>query len=158
MKLIGIDVGAAGGMAVYDNGEIELINMPDSDEGIIKFFKEHQDYKIFCENVGSNGVYGSGTSSSAGAHFARHRGFLDGTMKTLGIDVEFVSPQTWMKTVTNKKSKDFDSKSAWKNHLKDKAKALYPDQKPTLKTADALLIMHYGIQKENDKMKNEKLF
>jgi phage tail protein X len=35
--------------------------------------------------------------------------------------------------------------AAWKRALKEAAQVLYPDIKITLKTADAVLLMHYGL-------------
>ena len=61
------------------------------------------------------------------------------------IPFETVSPQKWQKFYNIKKDKN-QSKTQHKNKLKAKAQELFPNEKITLKNADALLIAYYGKQ------------
>ena len=56
-----------------------------------------------------------------------------------------VTPQKWQKEFSNSlgKSRDYD-KREWKNRLKGLAQQMFPAEKVTLKTADALLLAEYG--------------
>ena len=56
-----------------------------------------------------------------------------------------VKPQKWQKYFSNTlgKSSDYE-KREWKNRLKALAQRLFPQEKVTLDTADAILISYYG--------------
>jgi hypothetical protein len=56
-----------------------------------------------------------------------------------------VKPRTWMNGVVPMRSTGVKKKTQRKNEIKDAMKLLYPDLKITLKTADALGILTWGI-------------
>ena len=78
--------------------------------------------------------------------FAENFGFIKGTLESLGIPVTLVTPQKWQAALGTGRG---DTKTAHKNNLKQFACRLYSEHKPTLKTADAMLIATYGMIYEN---------
>ncbi|MBR1449543.1 MAG: hypothetical protein IJ588_12460 [Prevotella sp.] len=147
-KIIGIDPGSAGGIAVVDDSGrvVEVAKMPDTPQDILAFLEgyAHGSSVAYLENVG-HGM--PGQSSKATATFARHCGHLEMALLALRIPTNTVTPQKWEKSYQLGKSSDY-GKSAWKNRLKAKAQQLFPDIKVTLANADALLIAEYGRKQE----------
>jgi hypothetical protein len=146
---IGVDPGKAGGIAVlnHDGDVIELISMPETPEDIRDFFRKYSSLSSVCimEDVG----YGlPGQSSKATATFARHNGHLDMAILCAEIPKHSPTPQKWMKGYSLGKSSSY-TKTEWKNRLKAKAQQLFPKEKITLKTSDALLIAYYGYLLDN---------
>lgn len=141
---IGVDPGAAGGIAVLnEEGKvIELVNMPGTPSEIRDFFRKYSSLNTCCilEDVG-HGM--PGQSSSATAKFARHNGHLEMALLCAEIPTTTATPQKWQKTFSLGNSREH-SKTEWKNKLKAKAVQLFPSEKITLKTADALLLAYYG--------------
>lgn len=146
--IIGIDPGLAGGIAILDAGRITTYNMPETYPDIYNFLKStkitygNDDVLAVLEDVG-HGM--PGQSSKATAVFARHNGHLEMALYALGIRTVRVTPQKWMKHYSNQvgKSKDME-KREWKNKLKGLAQQMFPTEKVTLKSADAILIANYG--------------
>jgi crossover junction endodeoxyribonuclease RuvC len=81
--------------------------------------------------------------------FGRNFGFILGVFAALKIPVELVRPQKWQKALSLGTSAAHASKTAWKNHLKAEAQRRFPDQKVTLATADALLLLSYFSNKNH---------
>ena len=146
--LIGVDPGAKGGIAVLDGTRLTTYNMPDTFPDIFAHFhairEEFAPRTVTCvmERVGL-GL--PGQSSKATATFARHCGHLEMALYALGIPTEEVTPQKWQKAYSNSigTAKGL-TKTEWKNKLKGLAQRLYPTEKVTLNTADAILLAHYG--------------
>lgn len=142
---IGIDPGAAGGVAVLGN-KLTTYNMPDTYPDIFNLFsslrKQYDDVVAVLEDVG-HGL--PGQSSKATATFARHNGHLEMALYALGIRAVKVTPQKWQKAYSNTLGKSTGlEKKDWKNKLKGLAQQMYPSEKVTLKNADAILLAEYG--------------
>ena len=148
--IIGIDPGAAGGIAVLNGTKLTAYNMPETYPDIYNFFgsicKQYagEERVAVMEDVG-HGM--PGQSSKATAVFARHNGHLEMALYALGIRVVKVTPQKWMKHYSNSlgRSKDYEKRD-WKNKLKGLAQQMFPTEKVTLKNADAILIANYGAE------------
>lgn len=148
--IIGIDPGEKhGGIAVLcvDNNNVKPFNMPLTYAdiyGLLKTISDQCEGECVCylEDVGK-GI--PGQSSKSTADFARHNGHLEMALYALGIQTIKVTPQKWQKYYSNQvgTSKNL-SKTQWKNKLKGLAQTLYPSEKITLSTSDAILIAHYG--------------
>lgn len=150
---IGIDPGLAGGIAVMRGNDVSTFNMPEEFTDIYDLLAEIKDgcgitndVVAVMENVG-HGM--PGQSSKATATFARHNGHIEMALYALSIRTVMVTPQKWQKYFSNtigaapgEKAKN--EKKEWKNKLKALAKQMYPDSKPTLYTADAILLADYG--------------
>lgn len=171
--IIAIDPGAAGGIAISTDGDVTAYKMPDTLADIRDLLEPFTVHKsvIYCERVGS---YMPGNSGPSAATFAEHVGALKGIICCLRIPVVFPTPQMWMnhfigKQVYKEKKGDGYDDKAWKavlarrkndrkNKIKAKAQELYPDLRITLKTSDAIGVLHYAKEqesKQNNKQKEE---
>ena len=145
-RIIAIDPGEKGGIAVIDEDGVKANNMPETYPDIFNFLSElnhpYYDVTAILEDVG-HGL--PGQSSSATAKFARHCGHLEMALYALGVKTVKVTPQKWQKYYSNTLGKSTGlSKNEWKNKLKGLAQQMFPHLKVTLNTADALLIANYG--------------
>jgi hypothetical protein len=148
--IIGIDPGANGGIAVgHDDGRlIAVAPMPATPKDLFDCLaeihddtpKEYGEIEAYLEKVG--GMPGQG--GMAMFTFGKGFGHLEMALLSLGIKTNEVTPQKWQKHFQLGSSTKCASKTEWKNKLKAKAQQLFPNEKVTLKTADALLIYQYG--------------
>ena len=147
---MGIDPGFSGGIAIIKDGELKTYNMPEEYTDIydllleIKENYENDDIVAVMENVG-HGM--PGQSSKATASFARHNGHIEMALYALCIRTVKVTPQKWQKYFSNSigaAPTGNKEKKEWKNKLKSLAAQMYPSAKPTLYTADAILLADYG--------------
>lgn len=102
------------------------------------------------EKVG--GYIGTAQPGSSAFKFGRGVGVLIGLLIAARIPFEEVHPRTWQKALSihpraKKSSGSEESKGQFKNRLKSKCQQLFPTQRPTLKTCDALLICEYAKRK-----------
>ena len=150
--LIGIDVGASGGIAVRTGrDEIAAFAMPPTQGDVLELLagiittarSGGGDVRAVVEKVGGY-IGGRGGTGSAMFNFGMGYGFILGVLASHRVRVELVTPQKWQKELSLGNSKSHATKTAWKNHLKARAQQLFPSQKVTLKTADALLILEYA--------------
>lgn len=148
--ILGIDPGDKhGGIAVLGTGSnnVKLFNMPPTFADIYQLLKTIRDQcagELVCylEDVGK-GI--PGQSSSVTANFGRHNGHLEMALYALEIPTVKVTPAKWMKYYSNQVgTKSGLTVTEWKNKLKGLAQTLYPSEKITLSTADAILIANYG--------------
>lgn len=150
MKVLGIDPGINGGIAVMDGNHrvLDVLCMPETPMDILEFLRGYAGgiVVVYMEDVG-RGM--PGQSSSATAKFARHCGHLEMALLALGMRTVKVTPQKWEKMYQLGRSSDYE-KSEWKRRLKSKAQELFPDlgRKVTLSTCDALLLALYGVRQE----------
>ena len=150
--VIAIDPGKSGGIAFKHGSEpVTAVAMPATEGDLVDFFREMitdpSQTVAVIENVGGY-VPGRPQPGSAMFRFGRGFGFLLGVLQTLGVRVELVYPQKWQKSLSLGNSKDCPDKTAWKNKLKSASQRLYPKLKPTLATADALLILDFALRSE----------
>ena len=140
-KIIGIDPGSGGGLAVTVDGQLlELTSMPETDHDVNSFFLRHEDADCaYLEQVHS--MPGQGVASTF--KFGMNYGFLRAMLTAHGIRWIDVTPPKWQSALGIRAIKD-EPKTAHKNRLKGRAQQLFPKWKITLKTADAALIAYYG--------------
>lgn len=154
--ILAIDPGANGGMAVVHNGNVNCYPMPDTEGDIIESFviPSRMAYIAGQERVAyieaQTGVVGPQMRVSASAMFTfgRNYGFLIGALQATGWKIELVRPQIWQKALSLGTKAGAGGKTAWKNKLKAEAQRLFPAQKVTLKTADALLLLEYAKRQQ----------
>jgi len=146
-KIIAIDPGASGGIAVFLVNEkrlIEVVPMPETPTDMLNFISKWQVNSIcYLEKV--QGL--PGMAGSAMFNFGKNYGYLEMALLARKIKTVTVTPQVWQKAL-QLGTKGGRSGTQWKNHLKAKAQQLFPNQKITLKTADALLLLEYARLKE----------
>jgi hypothetical protein len=150
--ILAIDPGASGGFAWTDSsGRVHCMKMPENEHDIVLFIRSRScdGIEIIIERVvGYIPGGGAGQMFAFGENF----GLLKGITQGLGIPLTLVRPAKWQKyfefggkkTRFTKKGQEVKDNTEWKNRLKAKAFKLYPSLAPTLKTADALLILHYA--------------
>lgn len=149
-SIIAIDPGANGGIAALCGDRAEAWPMPKTEgevAALIESLSNPLDGKPVCylEKVGGF-IAGHAAPGSAMFNFGRNYGFILGSLAALGVRTALVPPQAWQKALGLGKSAG--DKAAWKNKLKAEAWRLYPANRPTLKTADALLILEYARRME----------
>lgn len=169
--IIGIDCGVGGGIAFsHGNGTVHAINMPDTStaHGLEKLrsilFYYCKLVKKPCIAYVEDVPPFVGTNRPAARIFklAKNYGEVLGILTGLQIDYVRVRPAVWMKAIGTNRKKHYKTDNEWKNYLKKLAIIYFPilqslnptDPKtPTLKTADALLILRYGTSLELYKKK-----
>ena len=168
--LVGIDPGKTGAIAwCHDDwspGEASVISMPEFEAGITSVLrsldKDVITVKVFIEQQ----AFMKGDGGKGIATFMRHYGYLLGSMRMLGWQIDIVPPKKWkqQQSVLVSKTpvpKSFDtpkrSKAAREHKKKlkdaaiDRAMSLYPSvdfgtNKATQVEgrSEALLILQYG--------------
>ena len=169
--ILGVDPGASG--AITGRSDTRLIfsyKMPKTDEILIELIKTikekygsdpnkknicflekvsgftgFKDKVIECPGCHKKIVYQAGDPGSRMFKFGDNYASVRVAIKSQGIEVIEVTPQAWMKALGVGKAREHKDKTAWKNHLKNRAIEYYPGMNVILQTADALLILKYGI-------------
>jgi len=163
--LITIDPGANGSIVCkLSSGQVYAFKMPDTPKDILLLILSLKTDDAFCwiEQVGT---YMPGNSGPAAVTFARHCGHIDMALLAAGISCDTVLPRKWEHWLIGKPnypkiSKEIPGKERSrilakrkqerKCKIKEKMQALYPDLKVTLKTADALGILTWALDKEGN--------
>lgn len=156
MRIVGVDPGASGAIALLDGGSLEgVYDMP-----ILKVRRGKSDKSevdghsladlarwlnpdvVYIEQVGGM----TGQSASAAFNFGRACGAVEYAFKTLGHRVEFVAPGTWRKALRINAGKDGSRHAAmnfWPN------RAAWFQRKKDDGRAEGALIAEYG-RRQND--------
>ncbi len=147
-RILAIDPGVSGGIAYHDGEATKLYPMPDTDgdkrDLLTTLTLTGSPGKLFAymEKVGGY-IAGARMPGSRMFNFGEGYGFLKGVLMTQCIPLELVTPQKWQKDLSIGEK----DKAERKRRLKEKAQQLYPQvDGVTLKTCDALLILHYALQ------------
>jgi len=142
--VLGIDPGKSGGIALLNPKGMPIV-APTAPTPF-DFNKQVMEFKTFAEGQGGKlhawveAVHSMPRDGVKSAFtFGKWVGYLEMVLIVNGIPFDSVKPQEWM-TFLNCMTKGD------KNVTKSKAQMLYPEwaDKITLRTADALLIAHYG--------------
>lgn len=138
---IGIDPGVSGGIAMIDGNRVASYPMPETYKDLDNVFsliidKARNPIVCIIEKVHSSPQMGVSTSFKFGYNF----GLLVGMAQGVLGNPELVTPQQWQTALNCLTGGD-------KKISKKKAHELFPDEKITLKTADALLLAYYGYLK-----------
>jgi hypothetical protein len=145
-SIIGIDPGLSGGIAWRkDDQPTTALAIPATEGDLLSLIKSliHPGKTIcFVEEV--SGFAGKAQPGSSMFKLGRNFGFILGVLQTLEVRVELIRPQRWQKRLCLGTASGCASRTEWKNKLKACAQRLYPATKPTLATADALLILDFG--------------
>ena len=147
MKILGIDPGKDGGLAVINSDTHEVIDvtaMPETLADISDFVERHSDSQCaYIEIVHSMPKQGVASTFTFGQFY----GYVQMAVTCHKIRCIDVLPSKWQ-TALSMKAKKGESYKAHKRRLKGKAQQLFPKTKVTLKNADALLIAEYGSLQE----------
>ena len=145
--ILTIDPGASGGLALLNREKIvEAFPMRDGMTEQIDAIRH-----IAATNPGlmavieKAGFHRPGNSAVSTATFARHCGHLEAALYSAGIPFEEVAPRTWMKALGALPA----DKTARKNAIKENVARRFPHLTVTLKTADALGMLVWAMQRSN---------
>tara|TARA_B100001093_G_C26277756_1_gene779729 strand:- start:111 stop:596 length:486 start_codon:yes stop_codon:yes gene_type:complete len=153
MKIIGIDPGLSGGIAILENNKVlYLFDMPVMSEGkknkrqlnsaqLVKILKDHITNKdescVVVEQV--NAMPGQGVTSMF--NFGQTFGAIKGICAALGLPIFFVRPSKW--------KKHFELINSSKDSSRTKAIEMYPSlsgdlaKKKDVNKSDAILIARF---------------
>ena len=139
-----IDPGKRGGVAWGEN-EPYALAMPDTVHEFAQLVSKIKPKEVWIEKVHTSpqmGVVSAGT-------FMKGVGQLEGVCAAYLLPIHEVTPQKWMRYFELGKKKDSATITDWKKKLKTLAAKLFPKSKPTLETADAILIWEYVRRSHN---------
>ena len=153
MKIIGIDPGLSGGIAVLENNQVlSIFDMPVMSEGkknkrqlnsaqLVTLIKENikssEDVAVIVEQV--NAMPGQGVTSMF--NFGQTFGAIKGVCAALGLPIFFVRPSKW--------KKHFELINSSKDSSRTKAIEMYPAlsnqlaKKKDVNKSDAILIARF---------------
>jgi len=142
-----IDPGANGGFAVQPPyGMVEAQAMPEGMSAQIDAIRaiaaSFPGLVAYIENVG---FHRPGDSAVATATFARHVGHLEAALYACGIPTTTVTPSKWMKALGTMPADKKDRKNAIKENMARR----FPHLTVTLKTADALGMLAWAMNRSN---------
>ena len=156
MKIIGIDPGLSGAIAVLENNKVlNIFDIPVMSEGkknkrqlnsalLVNLLKENinkeEEVAVVVEQV--NAMPGQGVTSMF--NFGQTFGAIKGICASLGLPIFFVRPSKW--------KKHFDLINSQKDSSRTKAIEMYPSlsselsRKKDVNKADAILIARYFFE------------
>lgn len=151
MRIVGVDPGAYGAIALLVDGRLEQVaDMPfikvrrgKSDKAevdgytLAALLREMAPDIAYVEQVGGM----EGQAAGAAFNFGRAAGAPEYTLKTLGVRVEMVPPATWKKALKLKGGKDASREAAMR--MFPYAATLFSRVKDNDR-AEAALIAEYG--------------
>lgn len=151
MKLIAIDPGKGGGIAIQ-NSDAAAHSMPDTAIDTARLLDPHvaPDTIIYLEHVPP---YVPCARPKNMFRLGESFGVLQGILAALRIRTVLVRPAKWQAHFGLGTRSACKSDSEWKNKLKAEAQRRFPHLKVTLKTADALLLLDYAIAQERNQAK-----
>ena len=141
-----IDPGASGGLAIFDTyNDVAAWSMPEGMTAQIDAIRaasaENPNLTAVIEKVG---FHRPGNSAVSTAKFARHCGHLEAALYSVGVPFEEVAPRVWMKALGALPA----DKTARKNAIKEQVARRFPHLDVTLKTADALGMLVWAMQRK----------
>jgi len=137
MRILGIDPGKSGGLALLDNHEdsAQALKMPETEMDVWDALYQMSPSHAFIEKV--HAMPGQGVSSTF--NFGRNYGMLLMALTAAGIPFTEVTPQKWQGAMDCRTGGD-------KNISKRRAQQLFPNVDVYHWNADALLIASYGLK------------
>ena len=145
--ILTIDPGASGGLALLNReGNVEAFPMPATMTEQIDAIREIvAEVPTITAVIEKTGFHRPGNSAVATAKFARHCGHLEAALYSVGVPFEEVAPGVWMKSLGALPA----DKTARKNAIKEQVARRFPHLDVTLKTADALGMLVWAMQRSN---------
>lgn len=153
--VIGIDPGAAGGIAVFVPGaKVKTVKMPKDVRELQVFFQYYaENFRpiVFLEklSVRPDDVQMQGGRAAMGKLYRIQKMManyehLKALLEASEIPYVMVHPASWQSKLKLRERGSKEEKADRKRRYREHAGRLYPWAKVTLWNADALLIMHFG--------------
>lgn len=142
MNKLAIDPGVNGGIAWVDcDGVVRSVPMPEGMSAQADFIRQLRVMLSHFEAImEKTGTYQPGNSGPGAATFARHCGNIEAILYCYGIPTIQVTPQKWQKLMFLPKDK-----MERKRKIREEMARRHPHLHVTLKTADALAILEWGL-------------
>lgn len=139
-RVLTIDPGKTGSLALYDGTTITVFNMPKSRKEISDMIIKFAPATVYIEDVGKH-IAGNDATSSV--KLAKHVGFLQGVIITLGINMVTITPQSWMNKVVPGRPKGMTSKqvTARKKYIMNYCNDRFPYLSVSQQAADSVGIL-----------------
>lgn len=151
--VIGIDPGSNGGIAVWrPNQKVQTIKMPKNLMDLREYFQYIKTVAknpiVFLEKVQlrSDDIQANPGKAFRIQNLLMLFRQLKDIMEVEGIPHCLVHPISWQTYLKLRKKNE--DKTERKNRYKDAAGHYYPEVKPTLWNADAIMLMHFGRLKQ----------
>lgn len=154
MIYIGIDPGTKGGMAISFDGRTigccESLSMDELDHLIdeLDSYLVNEHISIVLESIPK--FTGRIIPGSSALVLGRSWGLLEGIARGMKIPVIDVTPKVWQAPIPGLKNL---TGAPRKRALRNYAHKRHPHLKPTLATADAILILDFYLNNNNNKRK-----
>lgn len=134
----------------YWDGRVNHAKMPETQESILSHI---QSFATYARGHGSDPIAviekppmfcGKDTPSSRIAVLFDNFGFIKGVLMALQIPTDEVGPKEWQASYAERpRTMKY---SQWKSLLCSIAKEKFPNEKVTLKTSDAMLMLHWKLR------------
>lgn len=150
--ILGIDPGKSGGVVAFYEGchtPALLRAMPDTPRELFDCVQHSiGPARAYVEHVTTLQM-STGASPTGNFKLGWSLGVIEGVLAAAGIPYELVRATTWQKAMGYRREKGI-SQPEHKRRLKALALRLFPTERVTLATADALLIGEYGRRKAKE--------
>lgn len=159
MVFIGVDSGWTGGLTYIAPGGLRVKTMPETEEGIWKWFQNLPPYpkRAALEKVWAAPTKGRKQGTTSMFRFGHIYGFLRACLIAADIPFDEVTPQAWQKEFDLKPKKSFSSDNEWKRYLRAFAQAkVFPGFRIQLKAADSSLIAEWCKRNVTGTLTNRK--
>lgn len=156
MRVLGVDPGIRGGLALIGSGlpRVEILRGFDGltlkDLGEALFTAAGQADLVILEKVTASPPQRGSLRFSGGKSmftFGQSFGRLEMALCLAGTVLEYVVPQRWQREFMLVGHGRTESQTQKKNRHKEVAQRLFPDVRITHGVADALLLAEYGLRK-----------
>lgn len=139
-----VDPGVNGGIVIaLDKEVVQVLAMPGNMLALAAILNDlPNNSQMFIELVGGY-VGGEGQPGSRMFTFGKNDGWFDGYAAARDWKLRRLSPFAWQQDLNIGLANERKDKAAWKRDLRTVAVERFPQFKPTLKTADALLIWEH---------------
>lgn len=149
---IGIDPGVSGGIAAIGPGGLTTYKIPDNEEGLWEIIASF-DLKHSVAVIELVTGYVAGGRAPASRMVRLVKSYWGARMAMVGCGISFQAKtaRAWQSEFVEPKEKGAKS-SQHKNDLKAAATFLFPSERVTLATADAILIAEYCRRLHNNEL------
>lgn len=138
--IIAIDPGVSGGIAWRKSANAVIDSSKMSWEVLLNLLMEDPTPRVIIEKQ-------QGTGRRSDFVFGVHYGALIAAVELLGnAEPKLVRPQVWQSAFDCPRGMTYNER---KIYFKGIAQDRFPEQRPTLATADALLILQWALDKED---------
>lgn len=140
--VMGVDPGAAGGLAIKDAEGYLAHALPKTERDTWDLFDELAPRIKFAVIEKVHSMPGQGVASTFA--FGRNYGFLRACLIAAQIPFEEVTPTTWQKAFGLTRKAKTETSTAKKNRHKQQAQQMWPREKVTHAKADAILLAEWA--------------